>query len=160
MLSSELFIGCIDYLKTLRRNHRMQSLDRCDRKSIQLEVILQELDFGYDIIKGNLRLIDFQNVKPYNVESDCFPINNSLPAILIDRLSININDYILEPIRADLYSVMGQVSGRLSNAKDILKYMQDYPYLFTNKQFLIIKAIIDPTTIRIDNVIRNIKRSN
>ena len=160
MLSSELFIGCIDYLKALRHNHRIQFLNRCNRGTIQLEDLLQEMDFGYDIIKGKLILVDLQGARPYYVESDCFPIDNNLSTTLVDRLSININDYILEPIKADLYSVAGKRPEDLSTAKDILKHMQDYCYMFTNKQFLILEAIIDPTKIRIDNVIRNIKRSN
>lgn len=160
MLGSELFIGCISSLKALRHNHRIQFRNRVDRKTIQLEDLLQELDFGYDIINGELRLVDLQGVKLHNVESDYFPIDNNLSTILVNRLSININDYILEPIRAVLYSITGKRPEDLSTAKDILKHMQDYCYLFTNKQFLILEAIIDPTKIRIDNVIRNTKRSN
>lgn len=160
MLSSELFIEYIDYLKTLRRNHRMQSFNRCDTRAIQLEVILQELDFGYDIINGKLRLVDLQRANRYNVESDLFTIDDNLSTVLVAKLSININDYILEPIRADLYLIAGTRPDDLYSAKDILKYMQDYSYIFTNKQFLILEAIIDPAKIRIDNIIRNIKRSN
>ena len=160
MLSSELFIGCIDYLKTLRRNHRMQYLNKRYRGIIQLEDILRELDLGYDIIKGKLKLVDFQETNCYNVESDLFTIDDNLSTVLVTKLSININDYILEPIRAELRSIAGKQSEDLYSVKDILKHMQNYCYLFTNRQFLMVEAIIDPAKIQIDNVIRNIKRSN
>lgn len=160
MLSSELFIGCIDYLKTSRHNHRLQSLDMRNRGAIQLEDILYELDFGYDIIKGKLKLADFLGTNRGNVENVRFEINENLTQVVLGSLSDYLNDYILIPIVKDLISSMGVRPTCLYRAKDVLKYMLEYSYMFTDKQFLMVKAIIDPEQIRIDNVIRNMKRSN
>lgn len=160
MLGSELFIGYIDYLKTSRHNLRMKSINRHDRRAIRLESILQELDFGYDIIKGELKLIDFRRIDSCNIESERFSIDSNLSTAILDRLYAYINDYILEPIRTNLCSVTGKRPEDFATAKDILKHMQDYCYMFTDEQFLILETIIDPTKIRIDNVIRNIKRTN
>lgn len=160
MLGSDLFIGCIDYLKMLRRNHRIQSLDSRDRVAIQLEDILYELDFGYDIIKGKLKLADFLGTNRYNVENVRFEINENLASAVLGSLSDCLNDCILIPIVKDLVLSMGVRPTYLYRAKDVLKYMREYSYKFTDKQFLMVEAIIDPTKMRIDNVIRNIKRSN
>lgn len=160
MLGSDYFIGCIDHLKISRHDLRIKSLNRHDRRAIRLESILQELDFGYDIIKGELKLIDFRCIDSCGIESEMFSIDSNLSTVILDRLYVYINDCILEPIREDLRSVIYKRPENLSEAKDVLKNMQEYPYMFSDKQFLLVEAIIDPTKVRIDNIIRNIKRSN
>lgn len=160
MLGSELFIGCIDYLKTSRRNYRMQSLDRRDRVAIQLEDILYELDFGYDIINGEFKLVDLSRTNRCNVEHVRLRINKNLTTAVLDVLTDCLNDYILIPIVKDLVRYIGVRPTYLYRAKDVLKYMWEYSYMFTDKQFLMVEAIMDPTIVQIDNVINNIKRSN
>lgn len=160
MLGSELFIGHIDHLKVLRHNHRMQSLNRSDIKSIQLEDILCVLNFGYDIINGEFKLVDFSRTNRCNVEHARFKIDENLTKVVLDRLSDCLNDYILTPIVKDLTLSIGVKPRYLYRVKDVLKYMWEYSYMFTDKQFLMVEAIIDPTIVQIDNVINNIKRSN
>lgn len=160
MLGSEFFIGCIDHLKALRHSRRLQSLNRPDKKSIQLDDILYELDFGYDIINGEFKLLDFFRTNRCNVEHVRLRIDKNLTTAVLDILNDSLNDYILIPMVKDLIFSMGVKPRCLYRAKDVLKYMREYSYKFTDKQLLMVEAIIDPTKIRIDNIIRNMKRSN
>ena len=117
-----------------------------NNKKIDIIDILDTVEFTYKINKnGTVSLVDELGANLGNIESDEFTINNNLAMVIIDRLSIYIEDYITDGYANILIEECKEHADKSDPYLDLLNKMKKYPKVFDNNCLNLINALDNPT---------------
>ena len=112
---------------------------------IDIIEILNTVEFTYKINKnGTLSLVDQLGANLGNIEGDEFVINNNLAMVIIDRLSIYIEDYITEGYANTLTEECKEHADKSDSYLDLLNKMKKYPKVFDEDCLNLINALDNP----------------
>ena len=112
--------------------------------------LLSLVEFNYCINNnGTLSLVDNLSVNLNHIEEEKYSITPNIASVIIDRLDIYIEDYILADIR-EQYSVFGY--GEIdcdANLEEYLNAIKQYPNDF-NYKIKILDHLNNPSLIDIE----------
>ena len=116
-----------------------------NNKKIDILEILDTVEFTYNINKnGTVSLVDQLGVNLGDIEGDEFTINNNLAMVLIDRLSIYIEDYITEGYANTLIEECKEHADKSDSYLELLNKMKKYPDIFDEDCLNLINALDNP----------------
>ena len=116
-----------------------------NNKKIDILDIFDIVEFTYKINKnGTVSLVDELGANLGNIESDEFTINNNLAMAIIDRLSIYIEDYIIDDYANTLTEKCKEHTDKSEPYLDLLNKMKKYPKVFDEDCLNLINALDNP----------------
>lgn len=129
------------------------------KEKIKLTEILEMVEFDYIINNdGTLSLHDQLGVNLGNIESDTFKIDKTLAALVVDRLSIYIEDYITDGYAETLKVKCNEIADKSDTYIDLSKKMKKYPDKFSKGCIRIMEALDNPNELlEISEIIKNSK---
>lgn len=123
-------------------------------KKMKLEDFLFELDFGYKINDDDtLSLVDFQGANLGNIESDKFDINEKLSMLVVDRVTIYIQDYFADGYAETLRKKLNEDADQYDYC-NLLELMKKHQEVFENG-IDIMEHIVNPELFDISDILEN-----
>ncbi len=129
------------------------------KEKIKLTEILEMVEFDYVINNdGTLSLHDQLGANLGGIEDETFEINKDLAMLVVDRLSIYIEDYITDGYTETLRIECNEQADKSNTYIDLLKKMKKYPEKFSDGCIRIIEALDRPNElIDVSEIIENSK---
>lgn len=128
-------------------------------EKIKLTEILDMVEFDYVINNdGTLSLHDQLGANLGDIESDTFEINKNIATLIVDRLSIYIEDYITDGYAETLKIECNEQADKSDCYANLLEKMRKYPDKFGEGCIRIIEALDRPNELLdISEIIENSK---
>lgn len=112
-----------------------------------LSEFLGYFDFDYEVVNGQVRLIDLQGAYLGDIDKDRFALSECGKIALVDRLDTYINDYIIEDLEERL------VRAGVDGVSDMM--LADMAKIAREKdlacEFSVVDAIVNPASIEFEN---------
>lgn len=130
-------------------------------KKIKLTEILKMVEFDYVINNdGTVSLVDKLGANLGGIESEIFKINENFALAIVDRLTVYIEDYIIDEYTGVLREECNQQADKFDAYVDLLEKMKKYPDIFSEHDLRLLAALDNPyELIDVSDIIKNSKIS-